>query len=228
LIFRRDILKKLKSLEIMATQNNKFARQNEQTAKRNLTGEEKVSFDQQLARLEEDIRRLKIEYDIFFNGGAKRAPYDTKNRVETTLKRLGDERSLSFAQRYHYNSLMARYNSFRELWRRTIKGREEGKDAIVQARAAANAGKAENPAAKSNFVCSDVANETETVEKVYKALLAAKAACGENAASLSFAQFRQQLAEQTKRFMQINQCDRVWFEVGAENGRVVFKAKASK
>lgn len=110
---------------------NKFTRQAEQNeSKRNISGEEKVTVDQQLARLEEDIRRLKIEYDIYFNGGAKRAPYDTKNRVETMIKRLGDERSLTFAQRYHYNSLTARYNSFRELWRRAMKGREEGRNNI--------------------------------------------------------------------------------------------------
>src|SRR5690349_24730917 len=79
-------------------------------------------------RLEDDIRRLRIEFDIFFNGAAKRPPYDTKGRVETLLKRLGDDRTLTFAQRYRYNSLAARYNAFRDLWRRTMQGREEGRD----------------------------------------------------------------------------------------------------
>ncbi len=82
-------------------------------------------IDEQLGRLEEDIRRLKVEFDIFFNGAAKRPPYDTKNRVETAIKRLGDDRTLSFAQRYRYNSLVARYTAFRELWRRALQEREE-------------------------------------------------------------------------------------------------------
>jgi hypothetical protein len=30
--------------------------------------------DEQLTRLEDDIRRLRIEFDIFFNGAAKRPP----------------------------------------------------------------------------------------------------------------------------------------------------------
>ena len=84
----------------MAIQNKKFSRQSDQNAaKTHNSGDEKITFDQQLARLEEDIRRLKIEYDIFFNGGTKRAPYDTKNRAETMLRRRGDERSLTLAQR---------------------------------------------------------------------------------------------------------------------------------
>src|SRR5260370_26597539 len=88
--------------------------------------ENEPTIEDQLARIEEDIRRLKIEFDVYFNGGAKRPPYDTKMRVESHLKRLGDDRTLSFAQRYHYNSLATRYASFRELWRRTPKCREEG------------------------------------------------------------------------------------------------------
>ena len=74
-------------------------------------------------------------YVVFFNGASKRPPYDTKGRVETLLKRLGDDRTLTFAQRYRYNSLAARYNAFRDLWRRTMQGREEGRDALSAARA---------------------------------------------------------------------------------------------
>ena len=111
----------------MPIRDNKFGNQPENLTKRNQAQDETGGFDQQLARLEEDIRRLKIEFDVFFNGGAKRAPFDTKNRVDTMLKRLADERQLTFAQRFQYNTLAARYNSFRELWRRTMQGREEGR-----------------------------------------------------------------------------------------------------
>lgn len=215
----------------MAINNNKFARQQEASnaAKRNLGGEEKINIDQQLVRLEEDIRRLKVEYDIYFAGGTKRAPYDTKNRIETTMKRLGDERSLTFAQRYQYNALLARYTSFRELWRRTIKDREEGRDALSQARAAQANIAPEKPAPKqTSFVCSNVQNEQETVQKIYNALLEAKTECGESTRELSFASFRNQLAAQTERFKSSAGCERVTFEVRAENGCVVFKAKADK
>jgi hypothetical protein len=79
------------------------------------------SIDMQLAKLEEDIRRLKIEFDIFFNGGQKRPPLEFRGRVEAALKRISDDRNLTFAQRYLFNSLMSRYTSYRELWRRLFK-----------------------------------------------------------------------------------------------------------
>ena len=67
------------------------------------------TIEEQLVRLEDDVRKLKVEFDIYFNGSSKRPPYDTKGRVETLIKRLADERQLTYAQRYQYNSLVARY-----------------------------------------------------------------------------------------------------------------------
>lgn len=102
----------------MAISNNK-----PQT--KNLGREESVSFDQQLTRLEEDIRKLKIEFGIFFTGGLKRAPHEARGRVEALIKRLADERNLTYVQRYQFNALVARYTSLRELWRRNLKTRGE-------------------------------------------------------------------------------------------------------
>jgi hypothetical protein len=107
----------------MAVQN-KLARQ--QQNMRNLGKtilEDVVSVDQHLSRLEEDIRKLKIDFGIYFNGGLKRAPHEARGRVEAHIKRLADDRSLTYAQRYVLNSLVARYTSYRELWRRTFKQR---------------------------------------------------------------------------------------------------------
>lgn len=215
-------------------QDNKFVRRAEQNGvRRNVSGDEIVSLDARLVRLEDDIRRLKVEFDIFFNGGTKRAPYDTKNRVESVIKRIADERSITFAQRYHYNSMVARYNSFKEMWRRTMKGREEGRDAASLARASQateNSQTAQAQIVSRNFkiVCTDVVNESDSIEKLYQALLSAKTDCGENTAGLSLTDFQQKLLLQTDAFKRSTNCERVAFEVATENGRVVFRARAEK
>lgn len=100
-----------------------------------LEDEEELTIDQQLARLDVDLRRLKIEFDIYFNGGIKHPPYDTRNKVETAINRLSDDRSLTYAHRYKFNSLAARFAAFRDLWRRSMQSREEGRDFITVARA---------------------------------------------------------------------------------------------
>ncbi|MDQ2746717.1 MAG: hypothetical protein M3T96_05595 [Acidobacteriota bacterium] len=85
--------------------------------------EETTGLDQQVARLEDDIRKLKIEFDIYFNGGSKRPPLETRARVEANLKRLADDRNLTYAQRFQLNSIVSRFTSYRELWRRLLKKR---------------------------------------------------------------------------------------------------------
>lgn len=87
--------------------------------------EESADIDQQLGRLEEDIRKLKIDFDIYFNGAAKRPPLESRARLESYIKRVADNRSLTYAQRYQFNALVSRFTSYRELWRRTLKSRGE-------------------------------------------------------------------------------------------------------
>lgn len=85
--------------------------------------DEVVEIDQQLARMEDDIRKLKIEFDIFFNGATKRPPLEARARLDSFIKRIADNRSLSYSQRYYFNTLVARFTSYRELWRRTLKAK---------------------------------------------------------------------------------------------------------
>ena len=87
--------------------------------------EEAASIDQQVARLEDDVRKLKIDFDIYFNGGAKRPPLEARARLEANLKRLADDRNLSYAQRYQFNMVVSRFTSYRELWRRMLRKRGE-------------------------------------------------------------------------------------------------------
>lgn len=82
-----------------------------------------IEFDQKLSKLEDDIRKLKIDFDIYFNGSTKRAPLEARARLESSIKRLADNRQMSFAQRYYLNTLVSRFTSYRELWRRTLRAK---------------------------------------------------------------------------------------------------------
>jgi hypothetical protein len=190
------------------------------------TGESQPTPDEQLTRLEEDIRRLRVEFDIFFNGGSKRPPYDTKGRVETLLKRLGDDRSLTFAQRYRYNSLAARYNSFRELWRRTMQGREEGRDAVSAHRASVHKEASAPKVEPVSFVCTDAHREVEVVKNLFDSLVEAKRICGEAVEDLSFPKFHRLIASKADALKEKLGCKQVRFSVAVENGHVSFKARA--
>lgn len=103
----------------MAIVGNKLYRQTQSKQ------EESASIDQQIARIDDDIRKLKIDFDIYFNGGTKRPPLEARARLEANIKRLADNRNISYAQRYQFNSVVSRFTAYRELWRRNLKKRGE-------------------------------------------------------------------------------------------------------
>lgn len=208
----------------MSIRNNKLLRSKLQLQARNkyAVGEIQPTPDEQLTRLEDDIRRLKVEFDIYFNGASKRPPYDTKGRVETLLKRLGDDRSLTFAQRYRYNTLTARYNALRDLWRRTLQGREEGKDPASAARARAHESQNLDPV---TFICEDAHKEVALVKHLYESLIDAKRQCGESTEKFSFPRFHRLVASKADGIKDQSGCDKVLFSVTIEGGHVSFKAR---
>jgi hypothetical protein len=194
----------------------------------------KALIAEQLIRLEDDLRRLKIEFDIFLNGGAKRPPYDTKNRVETIIKRLADERSMPYAQRYLYNSLVGRFTAFQNQWRRNLQKREGGmmglRHRITEEKPLEPpvTAPALPPAAQGSFVCADAGQETQTVRAMYETLVEAKRQCGQNPEDVSFDLFQKVVASKTQSLRERYQCERVRFAVSVDNGQVNFKAQADK
>jgi hypothetical protein len=206
--------------------NNKLLRSRlqSQASKKYAVHENQLTADEQLTRLEEEIRKLKIEFDIYFNGAAKRPPYDTKSRVETVLKRLGDDRSLTFAQRYRFNSLTARYNIFRDFWRRTMQDREEGRDPVSAARVKVKqrSGDASEP---MSYLCLDANKEVDIVKSLYDSLLEAKQRCGESTTDFSFPRFHRLIASKADGLKKRVGCDKVRFSISVESGHVSFKAK---
>ncbi len=82
-------------------------------------------LDEQIERLEDDIRRLKIEFDIYFNGGTRAAPHKKRASLEARIKRINGNRDLNYAARYRLQAIMSRYTSYRQLWRRKLKAKGE-------------------------------------------------------------------------------------------------------
>lgn len=181
-----------------------------------------MTLDDQLKRLEEDVRRLKIEFDVFFNGGAKRAPYETKGRVESTIKRLGEDRSMKFSQRFYYNTIVARYVSFKELWRRTMQDREEG---FHRGRLMTTPPlEKEVPGFRPVQIAFSTGQETTEVRRLYDCLLLARDQCGE-INNVSFDQFQRVITARTSEIRTKMNCAAVAYEVAIEDGLVRFKAR---
>ena len=94
-----------------------------------------MTIDEELTLLDSHLRRLKIEYEIYFSNPTKRPPTDVEWKVLSLLRKFSDGGRMSFSQRFRYNEIAQRYAIYSDLWRKKNRIREEGyrrpQDAIL-------------------------------------------------------------------------------------------------
>jgi hypothetical protein len=197
-----------------------------------------VTVDEELNLLDESVRRLKIEYDVYFGGGSKKPPADTEWRVQSIIKKFSDSQKLTFAQRFKFNSIVQRYSLFSDLWRQKMKIKEEGyrrpQDAVLgiagmrgeQEKAAAEALEEGTAAAPFKIACSNPDAEHETVRTLFNAMMEAKKKAGEAASESSFDSFKSFVKKKTDQIRKDYGCHAVEYSVEVQDGQVKLKAKA--
>jgi hypothetical protein len=209
-----------------------------------------VTIDEELNVLDTQLRRLKIEYEIFFSNPTKRPPTDVEWKVVSIIKKFSDGGRMSFSQRYRYNEMAQRYAVYSDLWRKKARIREEGyrrpQDALLSVQgvrvaeeehkqqhhpvygvsAAAAAAGAGSARASQAFALHDVdKSEREQVERLYNTLVAAKKKAGENVSG-NFDSFTTFVQKKTQQIRKQYGCQSVEYTVELANGHVKLKAKA--
>jgi hypothetical protein len=180
-----------------------------------------VTVEEEFTRLEDDFRRLKIEYEVYFNGGSPRPPRDTLYRVETMIKRYSSDQSkLNFGLRYRLTGMVQKYAVYTQLWRRKLQEKEEGR---TLGGTHSRAKVLPVNIAVVRVVCSDPDAEAEKVSRLFLAMREAKRWVGENADSLKPAAFHNFVKNKTKQIKDTSGCTKVQFTVSVEEGKVKFR-----
>jgi hypothetical protein len=192
-----------------------------------------VTIDEELTLLEDNVRRLKVEYDIYFGGGSRRAPTDLDWRVQGLIKKYSDSQKLNASQRFKYNTVVQRYATYSDLWRQKLRIREEGyrrpQDALlgiqglrpVQADPSPQrAGSSVAPPKRSAVVLFADSDELAGIRELYETI---QSGGGNARGSLeAFAAF---LRDKTKEIQNTYGCSGVKYTVEVKNGRAQIKAK---
>jgi hypothetical protein len=198
-----------------------------------------VTIDEELNQLDTLLRRLKIEYEVYFNNPAKLPPADLEWKAVALLRKHSDGGRMNFSQRFRYNEMAQRYAIYSDLWRKKSRIREEGyrrpQDALLSVQGVRSAeehvpqhptvyGVAKN---SSGFTieCSDADSQTEQVERLYNALVAAKKKSGE-AVTGNLSSFSSFVRNKTSQIRKQYACEAVEYSVELQDGQVKLKAKA--
>ena len=195
-----------------------------------------MTVDEELAQLEDNLRRLKIEYEIYFNGGSKRPPRDTLFRVDSTLKRFANEAFVMTAgQRFKFNQLVQRYAVHNDLWRRKLRLKEEGgspgsagilpasfpvmvTEAVVPSTGESRCAPALD--ALASVVLDDPATETEKLGQVVEALMAAELKVDQPAEIIDPLAIADQVLEHVQQVKESSGVEKVRVSVSVREGKV--------
>ena len=197
-----------------------------------------ATIDEELGSLEKDIRQLKIEYDQYFGGGRKRPPTEIEWRIDMMVKRYSERGGeLKFAQRFRYNNLSQTYAKYKDIFRKKVAQKEEGKiqrhfgaaakeieTARIKKEAEEHAAAAAAGPKSFRMTCSEPERETEKVDQLYQAFLQAKQTAGEETGKLSRSNFNEFVLKKTKELQKQKNCRDVEYVVEVVEGQVKLKA----
>jgi hypothetical protein len=198
-----------------------------------------VALAEDLDVIERSIRQLQIEWEKFFGGVERKPPSELKARLEALLRRYIDAEIRNNAERFRYQSLVARYNTFSELWSKRLRALEEGRPVGIHGvhlhavtpssppPASPPPTPSEPPSsfrARGEIRVQDPQRDSEAVRALYQNFLEARRQAGEVAA-VKFESFQKLIGQQAARILAEKGASAVDFRLETKDGKVSLKAK---
>jgi hypothetical protein len=182
-----------------------------------------ASIEADIAQLEIRLRQLKVQYDMFFNGALPREPFELRADVERLIKRYSNAPIRKYAHRFHFNSLVSRFNTLSELWTKTIRSMEEG-DRPVPVLAE------RGPTEKLLATCriQDTRKDQDLLREMHSRFIEARRKMGEENGKLSFKDFVRGVASQARTLREKSGCEEVELRLLVVDRKVHLRARPGR
>ncbi|MDE3154859.1 MAG: hypothetical protein KGN76_07130 [Acidobacteriota bacterium] len=189
---------------------------------------EPTDVERDLRTLETELKRLESEYNMFFAGRLPRPPWETRARVEALVKRYDRAHVQSYADRFRFATLQARFQAFLDLWDRGLRAREEGRPGPFARRSPERPAAAEGPTGRTDRIVhvasfADPVREPDKLRELYDRLAEARREAGEPA--VPFHRFADLIREEVTKLRQGGSPE-VAFRIAVREGKVNLTARA--
>src|SRR3954469_11146299 len=143
---------------------------------------ELTEVQKDLQALAAGLKQLEAEYNMFFSGRAKRPPLETRNRVAALVKKWDRGYIQSAMDRFQFDTLQRRFQTFAELWDRGLRSREEGRAGPFAAPPPKQVRQPKPPDAKVVHVAAfqDPMREMDKLHTLYDSLMDARREAGDD------------------------------------------------
>lgn len=198
-----------------------------------------MSWERELAVLNEAIRRLNAEYDAFLYGSVGKPPIASRRNVEEMFRRLSGSASESAADHYRLSALEGRFATLCERWERLQAEKEAGLRPGIRAGFVSHlsptpaaegltAGRAPSPvpnAPPSGSVELDRRGGSAEDRDLFERYVSARGRNGEDVGGYRLEDFLARLEEEREKLRQRPGGGEIDFEVAEREGRVRLVAK---
>ena len=196
-----------------------------------------MGLQEDLDGLEQSIRRLQIEWEKFFGGVERKPPTEAAARVEALIRRYGGEDLRNNSDRFRYQGLTARYNTFNELWNKKLRAREEGRPVGIhgtraeqlamerQTHTSVPGDPSSAPKGHGGEVrVTSPERDQEAVKALFERFVEARKSTGETG-PVRFENFQKVIAQQASRILSEKGARAVDFRLETKDGKVSLKAR---
>jgi hypothetical protein len=210
-----------------------------------------LPLEEELKSLDTEIRRLKVQYDLYFAGNSPRPPTDQHNALGRAMRKLQGVEFRNMADRFLYNNVVNKFNTFQELWNKMMRAKEEGARVHPLAlRAAKRAAQAESggsaeprapapaepraggrttppaaaAAAARAWRVPTKGGDDAVVRRLYEGFMEARQASGDKR-PLPYESFAREVGRQTTALHAKGDCESVEFKIYSHDNKVTLKVR---
>jgi len=186
-----------------------------------------MEIEEAIAQLDEGIRRLKVQYDMFFSGASIRPPTELRTEIERLIRRFSNSPIRRYSDRFHFNTLVGRFNSFAELWNKQLRAMEEGRERIAGAAPAARPEAERDDGEQVLFALrvSDPAAELDGLRTLFDSYLSARTQREGAPPRVTMDSFVNQISRQVDSLKASFGCHTVEFRITLGPSHVSIKAR---
>lgn len=210
-----------------------------------LTDEEAEKTERLMRELQDMIRAVRREYDLWFAGTTAKPPHELRNKLDTHVRLLRAKLPKRTADQFKLATVLQQYQTFAEHWDKSQRKQEEGGLApwmsfshrghglgasLIEQLREANEQRQEEreKPVKSSYIgrVASPDQDVDEIRKVFNSYAAAKRKVGEQVNDADFDKFRTAIAKQSKQLIDSGKAAAVSYRVEIQDGKVSVKAKA--
>ena len=183
-----------------------------------------AQIEEDIVKLEIGLKQLKVQYDMFFNGALPRQPFEMRSQLNRIIRRYENAHIQKYEHRFHFNTLVGRYNTLSELWAKTLRTREEGDRRPTQV---------ERPRVRGEQLVarcrvSGASADPEEIRRLYDKFVEAHRREGLGDRAIPFEKFTKGIDAQARRLRKNSGCAEIELWLVIQDQKVQLKARPGR